>query len=381
MEHSYFKDRISAYHDNELKDEQRHLIAEHLKDCAECRQLLEELEKFDRLVEKHSGLGESEYWESAAQKIDQAIGGESAATRVVDIRRPAWRGLSWKLVGVAASFVILAFIALYERDISDEVVPFRQVTTAPAPSPQLDSSAVAVKKQPTAGESIDGYISPVADSLPVEEARVELKATAEADRLAARKEVVVSTPPSPTIAEPESKNELAEKAGEEPTVVADIYDEAPSETETQAPPLAVPKIVEAPTGDAEVSGPADLMMELGHVEELPLEYWRHRRDSLLASVSSTDSVRIYRAPVTTTAELTRQVTEPEKAKVSTAPKKDRPVEIEKLLLEAQYQVALLTDDEEERNRAVDFLTRYLGDDDDSLRQAAVDYLALLPKKE
>ena len=54
MDHGYFKDRISAYYDNNLKPEERVVIEEHLKECEECRKLLAELAKLDRLVEEHS---------------------------------------------------------------------------------------------------------------------------------------------------------------------------------------------------------------------------------------------------------------------------------------------------------------------------------------
>ena len=42
MNHSYFKDRISAYHDQELSLYDHQIVLEHLETCQECQKLLEE---------------------------------------------------------------------------------------------------------------------------------------------------------------------------------------------------------------------------------------------------------------------------------------------------------------------------------------------------
>lgn len=119
MEHSYFKDRISAYHDSELKHEEWQAIDDHLKECAECRQLLEEFKRLDAMIEQRSELAGDEYFEQAAQKIEQRLGGETETT-VTDVEPSTYKGLWWKVAATAASVAIIAFIALYETDITRE---------------------------------------------------------------------------------------------------------------------------------------------------------------------------------------------------------------------------------------------------------------------
>ena len=134
MDHSYYRDKISAYVDNELPPQEREVIQQHLTECKECRNLLAELEKLDRLVEQQSQLGGEEYWEPSAQKIEQRLG-FTGETKVTDITPSRWKGLVPKLAAVAASIAVLGFIALYERDILWEVSPPGMKTTE---SPQIE---------------------------------------------------------------------------------------------------------------------------------------------------------------------------------------------------------------------------------------------------
>ncbi|UCD65118.1 MAG: zf-HC2 domain-containing protein, partial [Candidatus Zixiibacteriota bacterium] len=171
MEHSYFKDRLSAYHDNELKPEEHRLIAEHLAECAECRQLLEALEKFDTMVESHSGLSESDYWESAARKIERAIT-EEPRPKIIRVKPSSWRGLRWKVIGVAASFAILAFIALYQRDISDEVGPPEPkrgpAIMAPSRPAEAEPPPATERQQPADEADLSGYVADTTVAVDVE---------------------------------------------------------------------------------------------------------------------------------------------------------------------------------------------------------------------
>jgi hypothetical protein len=126
MDHSYFKDRISGYFDRQLPPEEFEAVQHHLAECRECRHLLARMEKLDRLVERHAQLGGEEYWERSARAIEQRLGFREESAEVTDITPSSWRGLVGKLVAVAASVAILAFIALYEKDITDEVATPRQ---------------------------------------------------------------------------------------------------------------------------------------------------------------------------------------------------------------------------------------------------------------
>lgn len=117
MNHDYYIERLSGYHDRNLPLDEMELLSRHLDDCDECRAALAEYEKLDRLVEEQSGLGgSSEYWENLANKIERKIG-STPEEKIVDISSSSYRGLGWKLTAVAASFAVIGFIALYQDDI------------------------------------------------------------------------------------------------------------------------------------------------------------------------------------------------------------------------------------------------------------------------
>lgn len=138
MNHGYFQDRLSAYFDQALTLEEMQMMKEHLASCAECREQLDDLAKLDRLIEAKADLGESDYWEKAAQTIERRLttGNESKVTKV----RSGWFGLGWKLVATAASIAALTFIALHEGEIQDSVDKSGEVSKfMMAPSPAADS--------------------------------------------------------------------------------------------------------------------------------------------------------------------------------------------------------------------------------------------------
>jgi len=118
MDHGYFKDRLSAFIDQELTPEETKALSEHLEQCADCREQLARLKELDRLVEKHSELDGDEYFERSAQKIESRLG--LTATTVTDIAGRTernYKGLWWKTVSVAAAAVILVFIGVHRDDI------------------------------------------------------------------------------------------------------------------------------------------------------------------------------------------------------------------------------------------------------------------------
>ena len=117
MDHGYFQDKLSAYHDRSLTPEEMRMVEEHVAACAACRERLEMLAKLDRLIDEKADLAESDYWETAAQKIEQRLGFKEES-KVIDVRRN-WTGLGWKLAAAAASVAALTFIALHEGDILD----------------------------------------------------------------------------------------------------------------------------------------------------------------------------------------------------------------------------------------------------------------------
>ncbi len=139
MEHSYFKDRISAFIDGELPPYEEQVVGEHLVDCEECQQLKAELEKLDSLVKERSGLNEDEYWEKSAQEIENKLG--LSDTNVVDVnakKKSGYKGLGWKMVTAAASIAILTFIGINKDDIFKDIdtTPKMQAPSIALPPPE-----------------------------------------------------------------------------------------------------------------------------------------------------------------------------------------------------------------------------------------------------
>ena len=121
MDHTFYTDRLSAYFDQELKNEEHVIVDQHVEECQECQKILANLAKFDSFIEENSDLADNDYWEKSAQKIEKAISG-GTKTEVVDIKKESsYKGLWWKLAGVAASIAVIAFISLYETDITDQL--------------------------------------------------------------------------------------------------------------------------------------------------------------------------------------------------------------------------------------------------------------------
>lgn len=398
MEHSYFKDRISAFHDNELKNEERQLIAEHLEGCAECRQLLEDLQRFDAMVEKHSGLAGEEYWEEAAQKIEAAMG-EEEKTEIVEVKRSSYWGLGWKLVGAAASVAIIAFIALYEGDIKREVDKRSQAA--------IEEPAAAADSVP---DSVAGY---VADLGGPETQPQEAKKTAPTENEIDKAEQGVVT---------NAEGEVfirGGRASEETTII-----KAAPETVPEQPPAARPKAVPdadlskdqpvektlAPAPDEQVptlsqiqlkqtiaefdrqdSQPAPVEEFEGETEysldvdddelALSLEEWRARRDSAQAVLSEQKRL-VYRDAISA-AQAPPALREDKKRLVAVVDSISKELEKEDptlVLLECQYQIARLTDSKKEREEAVSFLRNYLEDEDSEYKLQAAFYLQQLDEQ-
>lgn len=121
MEHQFYIDRLSAYFDNELKNEELVIVKEHVMGCSECQKKLQELEKLENLIIEKSDLSESDYWEQSAQKIESALSSQTEAA-IITVGKSSKSSLWWKLTGVAASLVLVALFAFEQKDNSDEIL-------------------------------------------------------------------------------------------------------------------------------------------------------------------------------------------------------------------------------------------------------------------
>jgi predicted anti-sigma-YlaC factor YlaD len=52
MDHQKIKELISSYHDNHLSEDQKKMIEEHIQQCEECSRELEEMGKFEEVMQK-----------------------------------------------------------------------------------------------------------------------------------------------------------------------------------------------------------------------------------------------------------------------------------------------------------------------------------------
>ncbi|MBU8934788.1 MAG: zf-HC2 domain-containing protein [candidate division Zixibacteria bacterium] len=117
MDHGYYHDRISAYHDRELPPYEEQAMREHLEQCEKCRDLLAQLDKLDVVVEEHSRLSDDEYWEQSVRRIQERVEADSRDEKTSTEKSSDWFGLSWKITAAAASIAVLTFIGLHQTDI------------------------------------------------------------------------------------------------------------------------------------------------------------------------------------------------------------------------------------------------------------------------
>lgn len=79
MDHERIKELISSYHDGELSQEQRQTVERHVQDCAGCRRELEEMKKFEEVMNKmelkkpRPEVWEM-YWTSVYNRLERRIG-------------------------------------------------------------------------------------------------------------------------------------------------------------------------------------------------------------------------------------------------------------------------------------------------------------------
>ena len=79
MDHQKIKELISYYHDGELDGEQKEIVDDHLKRCAECQREFEEMKEFEEVMGKMEFKKPSDevwqiYWGSVYNRLERRIG-------------------------------------------------------------------------------------------------------------------------------------------------------------------------------------------------------------------------------------------------------------------------------------------------------------------
>jgi len=390
-EHSYFADRISAYHDGYLSGQELELIKRHIEECEECRKALADLEKLDRIVDEQSQLDGEEYWEKSAQRIEKQIA-ESSGEKVVDIRRSRFGTFGMRIAAVAASFVIIGYVALHESDIlndlPDEFPREKPVVRAPSP-PIPDKAELATKVGPTSDvepaliEQPTEELDVAADDLHSEK-RAAKQSIPEGRGVADKKGVAEKkVPPAPM--EPDYINDAAvvSTQGIESVAVSPADQVASpvlagDERSEDVVELELADITRRLDKAGSVRGERDMIdfapsVELQSMEVGPfgqstdttLTEWREVRDENVAAYpqAAPDMAVAYSAEGTKS-KVSRQRSTADSGLVPD----------EELLLRAWYQIALNTDDPDERAEAVSFLDQYVKDEKARFPALAGDYL-------
>jgi len=344
MDHKYFQSRLSAFADGELPADEQTRVAEHLEQCQDCARRVDELQRLEELTERESKLDDSDYWETAAQRIEAKL--DRSATPITDLSKGPVKSKSslwWKLPAIAASVVLVGYIGLHQSDIlQDDIMIPPQEATTPSPTPIEKPDAVQAEKTTAAPKEAMSLTPPDTNrARPVEGVGVEDSAVG--DTVVERQEMSADdielgfdrsdaeslrdVPPSPTIdefsqsvaipIEPEV-SEVAEETDATPapsgsktrskaTASAARVQEAEDwdivqEDKTNAnyrdkkeepimtdreftPPPLPPAPPSQRTKRLDKVSPEDTESRLALDQVFELENWRHQRDSLVALIA------------------------------------------------------------------------------------------------
>ncbi len=339
MDHAYFRDKISAYSDGALEAQEKELIRRHLEECAECRALLQKLIRLTDAIEKQSGLKADEYFERLASEIEKNI--SPSAEKVVEVRVLRWKSLWWKVSAVAASVLLVATIGYYQyqgdRNLPAKIMEDLRANRETVPV-KTDSVSEYEKAELPGGRSdATDLAGKVAESespqAKTEESIVSVKQ--EKDRQTAPDEDLLRrnadyAPSANVVLKP---SELKGKTS---------VPEAPSSEKA-----GVSSIV---ADEAAPEGEFDAISDSISVPELNLMQWRIQRDSI-QNVLGLEQDTVQNSRHTRMNKLAAP-------SVSGLVKIEDSTKIYQELANAWFQIALQTKDENEKNRAVQFLNWY-----------------------
>ncbi len=356
MEHQFFLDRLSAYFDNELKNEEHVIVHQHIEGCEECKKQLLELEKLENLISSNSELSENDYWEQSAQKIESAINKNTESETIPVTKQLSSSSIWWKLTGVAASLVLVAIFAFEQKDTNDELLKDNikspvnvyqkdieesiPVIVDTATDENLSVGAIELQDKELSGRQIEiqtieteqtspAAAKPVDKLLPKQKQKIKTEPK-KSESTKVKEEDIVSfdeqlSKYAPDIGKPVEKLRSSPKK----TKMKGSYKTTSSFSETLQQSL-----------DSNISTSAD---------KTKLDYWWRKvfiYSEQLEMQQKKNSVRYLKSAKSDTSN--------KKAELSHSDKNL----LYKQLFEAYYNIAILTTDSTEEKQAVDFLTKY-----------------------
>ena len=374
---------------------EKEAVRRHLDECEQCRQLLAEIERLDRLVADKASLPDGDYWEQSAQAIERRLD-TVVATKITDISRFRWTGMTGKIVAVAASVAVLAFIGLYQTDILRDVPQTPRILETPAAK---DDEAVE-KQVPEPKMSRRGDVEGIADEEtavrempPIVEAEADLAGAGSIEKKEAESQDddMVSDDVQPAAPEKTVQQLLENVSGMAKGRSEQVYTKAtltkvdsvslePRGVESKkAGPYKMEGVTVTASAKSQVamepsSGvamrDADKTVETDAAAETvvswvvspptdtSLDGWRQRRDSLQT--------------------LHADLTSPHMALADAKARRTRPEvtieDVERQLLRSYYEIARLTPDVQERRDAINYLNRHTEKPDACCKDVAEEYL-------
>lgn len=347
MDHSYYRDKISAYFDGALEAQERELIRRHLEDCEECQSLLERLTRLKEVIDEKSGLGGDEYFENLAQKIESRIA--TPREKVVDVSHFRWKSYWWKVSAAAASVLLVGTIGYYQfRD--DNQLPSKVLKE----SPKTEIPASVNEDSLAARENFEAGRDERSDDAGQ---RASVGRVAESDALAKKRESgkvegqekdtrqEVKSDELLTLKEKNAPAEGALQAGASKPAAADIKENSAAgkvEAESGAIVLEEKAVFDSIKIDF-----ADL-----EVQQNTLVQWRSQRDSI-QNVLGFEKDTLQNSAKNKLSRLASPT-------VSGYAQKTDSTMIYQQLANSWYQIGLQTQDSTEKYRAIQFLNWYKG---------------------
>jgi len=368
MDHGYFKDRISAYYDNNLSLQERVIIEQHLKECEECRKFLKDLEKLDKLVAEHSQLGDDIYWEQSAKKIEQKLGFEKT-TAITDVTLSRRFGFRWKLVAVAASVVFLIIVGVHRNEIWQVEQPVQNEPVKPSKTTTADTVSKPVSELKGKEERVSSEKMTTDEKVRLENITVQRE-----------KEEEAVQPPTkaPSIEYQKVSPQKAESVKSKTTVASEAFIESKADVSNASIEPVKTEEIKPDVADKESQSRAltEQVLDTTSSRKMMAQEQETISESLIKLRQQKDSLMELMVKEGRWKDKTGLV-----QSLTGVAKKEKPqrspVDIESDLLQTCYKIAELTEDEKERQSMKDIIKKVAEDNESPNQALAKSYLEQL----